>query len=213
MMLFFAPQAWPFLFAATLLLAIALIEGLALLLGFSVSAWFDSMLPDTASFDGPGGIFDSWLGWLHLGKVPLLVVLVILLTAFSFIGFLANGVFRGIAGFYMPVYVSVPLAFLMALPIVRAFASGIARFIPRDETSAESLDNLVGRIAVVVNGTAKKGYPAQARVRNDHGQSLYVHVEPDDEGLEFVTGNSVLLVKQVSGARFFAIPNPRPDLL
>lgn len=213
MSLFLAPQSWPFLFAVVLLLAIAVIEGLALLLGFSVSGWLDDLLPDVSAGDGFGYVFDSWLGWLHIGKVPMLVVLAIMLTSFSIAGFLLNSVVHAVLGVYPPALVSAVLAFLGALPVVRATAATISRLIPRDETSAEPLENLVGRIAVIVNGTARANYPAQARVKNDHGQTLYVHVEPDGEDLQFVVGESVLLVKQISGSRFLAIANPRPELL
>jgi len=213
MSLFLAPQSWPFLLAVVLLLAIALVEGLALLCGFSVSGWIDDLLPDASSADGFGHVFDSWLGWLHIGKVPMLIVMVILLTSFSIAGFVLNGVVHAILGGYPPALISAPVAFLVALPVVRASAATIARLVPRDETSAEPLENLVGRVAVVINGTARTNYPAQARVKNDHGQTLYVHVEPDGEGLQFREGDSVLLVKQISGSRFLAIANPRPELL
>ena len=36
--------------------------------------------------------------------------------------------------------------------------------------------------AAVGNGTARPGYPAQAKVANEHGQNLYVSVEPEAEG-------------------------------
>jgi hypothetical protein len=143
----------------------------------------------------------------------MLVVVTILLTAFAMIGFVINGVVNAFAGFYPPAITSVPLAFLGALPIVRMASATIARFIPRVETSAEPLENLVGRVGVVVNGTARANYPAQARVKSGHGQTLYIHVEPDGEGLQLVEGESVLLVKQISGTRFLAIANPRPELL
>ena len=88
-----------------------------------------------------------------------------------------------------------------------------ARIIPKDETSAVLLETLVGHVAVVVNGTARVNYPAQARVKSEQGQTFYIHVEPDDEDVQFTTGESVLLIKQISGARFLGIANPRPDLL
>ncbi|MCL2344709.1 MAG: YqiJ family protein [Desulfobulbus sp.] len=211
MELLLAPESWPFAVALVLLIALAVIEGAGLLLGVSVSAWMDNLLPEVdADFDSP---LDSWLGWLHIGKVPILVLLVLLLTAFTFIGLVCGAVAHSLFGFYPPALLTAPLAFLGALPVVRAGGAALARIVPADETSAVPLSSLVGRIAVVVNGTARYGRPAQARVRNEAGQTFYVHVEPDSEGSELATGDAVLLVSQVSGARFHAIPNPRPDLL
>ncbi len=212
MSLFLAPQSWPFLLALVLLVAIVVVEGLALLLGFSISGWLHDFSPDLHTGE-PSGIFDAWLGWLHVGKVPLLVVLAVMLTAFSMVGFLINGLAHAFFGIYLPAIVAAPLAFFGALPLVRASAAVIYRFIPADESSAEPLENLVGKIGIIINGTARVDFPAQARVKNDHGQTLYVHVEPDKDDQQFAAGDSVLLVKQISGARFQAIANPRPDLL
>jgi len=204
---FLAPESWPFTVALMLLVAIAAIEGIALLIGVSFWGWLDHFAPGIEA--GP----DSWLGWLHLGKVPMLVLLVVLLTAFALIGYTVNGLSHNVVGFYPPTALSSIVAFLGALPVVRVAGAAIARIIPRDETFAVPLDSLVGRVAMVVNGTARFNYPAEARVTNEHGRTLYVHVEPDSEGTQFAAGDSVLLVKQISGSRFFAISNPRPDIL
>lgn len=209
--LFLAPESWPFTVAALLLVAIAVVEGLALLVGMSLSGWLDHFVPDAAH--GVEGVSDSWLGWLHVGKVPILVLLVILLTAFALIGYVLNALVHETLGFYPPAPVSAVAAFLGALPVVRVSGDAIARLIPRDETSAVSFESLVGRIAVIVNGTARVGYPAEARVKNEHGQTLYVRVEPDSENLQLGPGESVLLIKQIAGSRFLAIVNPRPDIL
>lgn len=212
MSLFLAPQSWPFLLALMLLIALAVIEGLALLLGFSLSGWLDDLIPDPSA-GGGGEFFDSWLGWLHVGKVPVLILCAVLLTAFSVLGFTLNGLAQALLGFYPPTFVTTAVAFFGALPVVRISAAAIARLVPYDESSAEPLENLVGHVAVIINGVARKGYPAQARVRNAHGQTLYIHVEPDGDGASLNPGESVLLVKQLSGSRFLAIANPHPELL
>lgn len=211
MELFLAPESWPFTVAVMLLAAIALIEGLALLIGLSFSGWLDHFMPDAVH--GVEGASDSWLGWLHVGKVPMLVLLVVLLTAFALIGYTINALVHGGLGFYPPAPLSAVAAFLGALPVVRLSGAAIARLIPRDETSAVRFETLVGRVAVIVNGTARANYPAEARVKTDYGQTLYVRVEPDGQDVQFSAGESVLLVKQISGTRFLAIANPRPDLL
>lgn len=203
--LFLAPEAWPFALALVLLIAITVIEGAAQLLGFQILGW--QMEIDSVAWG------DAWLGWLHVGKVPLLILLLLLLTSFSLIGYLLVATALGLFGFYPPAWISAPVALLCALPIASTCGRTLARWIPRDESSAVQLDTLVGRIAVVINGTARVGFPAQARVRHEAGQSFYIHIEPDSAGVEFQAGDSVLLVRQISGARFLAIANPRPDLL
>jgi hypothetical protein len=206
--LLLAPESWPFAFAIALVVLIGLVEAVSLLIGVSLSGFFDH-----AAALHLDGLADSWLGWLHVGKVPALVLLILLLTAFALCGLAINALSLGLLGFYPAPALSCAGAFVCALPVVRATGNGIARLIPRDESSAVSLSSLVGHVALVVNGTARLGYPAQARVTTGQGQTFYVHVEPDDEGLTFVAGDSVLLIKQISGARFAGIANPRPDLL
>jgi hypothetical protein len=206
----FAAQTWPFVVATLLILLIAAVEGLSLLVGISAFHWLDHLLPDVS---GHGGILDKGLGWLHVGRVPALVLLVLFLAAFALAGFASNMVVHQLFGFWLPAWVSSPGAVIIALPVVRAVGAGIARLVPADESFAVTLDSLVGRVATVLGGTARHGQPAEAKVLSQHHQTLYVMVEPDLEDMVFEPGSSVLLVRQVSGNRFAGIPNPRPDLL
>jgi hypothetical protein len=211
MEIFVAAQTWPFVVALLLLLLVTVVEGLSVLFGMNASGWLDSMLPDP--WDGVHGPVDSWLGWLHVGRVPALVLIVVFLAAFSFTGLTANLVVHRLLGIWVPALISVPLAFVSAMPVVRILGAGLARVIPKDESSAVTLDTLVGRVAMIIGGEARRGNPAQGKVVTDSGQTLYVMIEPDDAQGALVNGDKVLLVRQLGGTRFTAIPNPRPDIL
>jgi hypothetical protein len=218
MNLLFTPETWPFAVASLLILSIAVIEGVALLIGTTATGWLDSLLhhsPDALLHHSPDAPEspDSWLGWLHLGKVPLLVLVVLFLALFALIGFALDLAAAGVFGTMIPPLIATPVAAVAALPLMRVCAGGIAHLIPSDQTYAVSLDTLVGRVAVIVSGTARLGYPAQGKVTSEHGQVLYVMVEPDAVDVTFVQNDAVLLVKQLGGTRFQAIRNPRPDLL
>ena len=204
-------ETWPFVVATLLLLFITAAEGLAFLGGFSVFHWLDHWLPAVA--DAQHGPLDKGLGWLHVGRVPALALLVIFLAGFALTGFALNMVAHRLLGFWVPAWLSIPVAAVAGLPIVRILGAGIARLVPADETFAVTLDSLVGRVAIVLGGTARTGYPAEAKVLNQHGQTLYVTVEPDMADTIFEAGASVLLVRQIAGTRFAGIANPRPDLL
>jgi hypothetical protein len=84
---------------------------------------------------------------------------------------------------------------------------------PRDQTTAVSDASLVGRVGTIVIGVASAGRPAEARIRDEYGTTHYVMVEPEAEGESLVAGASVLLVRHVTGRRFHAIRNPKPELL
>lgn len=207
----FATETWPFTAATFLMLLIASVEGIAMLAGVTLSESLQQALPE--AWDGTHGPFDKLLGWLYVGRVPILVLLVLFLAGFALTGFVLNLAAQRWLDVWVPTFISVPAAFLITLPIVRAGGVVLARLIPTDQTFAVSFDTLVGRVGTVVNGTARHGYPAQAKVSNEHGHTLYVMVEPETEGVIFQSGERVLLTKRISGSRFAAVVNPWPDLV
>lgn len=211
MAVFLAEQSWPFVVALMLLILVTVLEGASVLMGFNASGWLDHILPDP--WDGVHGPADSLLGWLHVGRVPALVLIVIFLAAFSFTGLAINLVVHRVFGFWVHALISTPVAVISAMPVVRILGAGLARVIPKDESSAVTLDTLIGQVALLVGGEARKGNPAQGKVVTNAGQTLYLMIEPDDAQVTFVSGDKVLLVRQLGGTRFAAIPNPRPDIL
>jgi YqiJ-like protein len=206
-----AVETWPFVVATLLLLLITVTEGLALLAGVSIFHALDHWLLQIPHAEQ--GPLDRGLGWLHVGRVPTLALLVLFLAAFAMIGFALNMVTHRLIGLWVPAWVATPVACIAGFPIVRLLGARIGRLVPSDESFAVTLDSLVGRVATVLGGTARNGYPAEAKVLNQHGQMLYIMVEPDTADVIFAAGASVLLVRQIAGTRFAGIPNPRPDLL
>ena len=212
MSVFLTPESAPYLIATLAMLGIATLEGLALIAGVSASGWIDSLLPDHHP-DAAQGHVDSVLGWLHVGRVPLLALIVMLLAAFAIVGFTINMVVHGLFGLYPPMLIGAPVAFVASVPVVRIAGRALSRVMPKEQSSAVSLESLVGRIATVVAGTARVGFPAQAKLTTEFGQVLYVMVEPDSADTTFGANEPVLLVKRIGGTRFQGIRNPKPDLL
>ncbi len=153
----------------------------------------------------------SALSWLNVGRLPLLMLIVVFLFAFGVTGLVGQRIVFGATGATAPIYLAVPAAFLLALPVTRTFSRFIARIMPRDETTAVSRDSLIGRVAVIVTGEARERHAAQARVRDEHGQAHYVMVEPDNTGDVFVQGASLVLVRR-AGATYYAIHNSSASL-
>ncbi|MBK17877.1 MAG: hypothetical protein CMM52_03435 [Rhodospirillaceae bacterium] len=229
----------PFAVALGLMLGIAVLEGVMTLLGAGISQAIDSLLPeslgdvdldadldiapDMDSVDGSGADFgdaqigsptalSKLLGWLCVGKVPVLILLVTFLTVFGLAGLFVQSVVHGITGALLPgVVASIP-AFIIAVPSVRLFGSGVARLTPKDETAAVTSKSFVGRIATITIGTARKGEPAEAKLQDTHGQTHYVMVEPEKAEDAFDAGTQVLII-QKEGARFIAILNTNPALV
>lgn len=200
----------PFLVAIGLMVVIGALEGLSLLIGTGLSHHIDIL------FGGhlPGAhVGEGLLGWLHVGRAPILVLLVIFLTAFAIGGLILQWATAGVLGRPLPPWIASVIAAAFAVPVVRVFGGLISRFIPRDESTAVSEATFVGRLAHVTGESASEGRPGQAKLSDEHGQSHYLLVEPDGPGVTFARGETILIVSRVSGSVFRAIRNPRPDLL
>jgi hypothetical protein len=199
-------ETWPFAAALAIMVGLAVLEGLGLLFAHSPSSAIDSLLPDV-----PDGV-DSALGWLHLGKVPALVLLILFLAGFAVAGYVIQGVTFKLIGSMWPAWAASIPAVFAGFATVSGLGSLLEHVMPKDETSAVSETTLIGRAGVIVKGHAKAGLAAEAKVRDSYGRSHYVMVEPDVETEVFNEGSDVLLVKKV-GARFRCIRNPHPELL
>jgi hypothetical protein len=210
----FASEVWPFGVAAGLLVVFAAVEGLALLIGASSSHWVDASMSGAGHVDiEQDGFLAAALGWLHIGKVPFLAIVVIFLSTFSASGFALQFGFMARLGFYLPAVAATAAAFVVATSSVRVFGGALGKLIPKDESSAVSDATLVGRIATVTIGNASPNNPAEARVYDEHGMAHYIMLEPEEADEVLSAGASVLLVRHVSGRRFRAIHNPKPGLL
>lgn len=206
MSLFTAAETLPFGVAAFLMVGLAVVEGVGVMAAISPSQWLDNMVPEA-----PDGMTGA-LGWLHVGKVPMLVLLILFLLGFAIGGYAVQIFAQAVVSIYLPSFLAAIPAVFVGLSSVRAFGGLLAYIIPKDESSAVSQATLIGRAGVITTGTARAGKAAEVRVRDAHGNSHYLMVMPDEEGEEFAQGTAVLIVKK-DGAIYRGIRNPHPELL
>ena len=183
-----APENSIFVAAFVLMLLIGLVQ-LSGLVG-------DLDLDTPDAFGDAFGDAGALLGWLGLGRLPLIALLVVLLTLFALIGLLGQQVAQDVFGARQPLWLAAPAALAASLPLTAGAARLLAPLLPRDETTAIELDELVGRRAAIVTGRARQGSPARARVEDRHGQAHYVMVEPNAPTEIFEEGEEVLLVRR-----------------
>jgi hypothetical protein len=198
--------------AIAVMLLIAAVEGVGALLGTSISEHLRSLLPETdlnanLEIDASEAIvspFRKALAWLRVGQVPVLMLLVAFLTIFGLGGLVLQSVVMEILGRYLPSGIAVPVAFAGSLLPLRAAGGVIARVIPLDETDAVTEDSFIGSVATITLGTARRGEPAEAKLRDVHGHTHYVMVEPDDPQASFAAPKEVLIVRRLNN-RFAVI--------
>ena len=191
-----------FLFAAPNIVFTVSLGVLALLLmlefaGSGLSDVVEGMFPDLDT-DVPDVVDASmpsqFLSWLRSGRVPMLMVFAVFLGVFGAGGLLLQHLVATLFGAPLQVGIASLTMLPLSLPLVKMAAAILARMMPRDETAVISREDLVGRIAVIVTGHARKGFPAQAKLRDEFRTTHYVMVEPDEDGIELRQGEEVALM-------------------
>lgn len=203
MELFLAPQSLPFAIAAVMLIALTVIEMACLLIGFSLGEVIDKAWPDDMA---------GLLSWLNVGGVPVLILLMITLGVFAMTGFVLQVIASTIWA-PLPALIAVPPALAGSVPIVRIASRWIARVVPRDESYAVDLVDLVGRTAEVTVGPLDQALPGRVRLKDRYGNWHVLCARAAADEAPIAIGATVLLVDRNSDI-FIAIPVPSDlDLL
>jgi len=139
---------------------------------------------------------DGLLSFLGLGRLPMMIWLALYLMIFTVMGYTGQQIINALTGELLPSLLAAPSVGLIALPVAGLLARPLEHIMPKDETTAVSIDSLVGRFAEIEIGTAAQGSPARAKVTDSHGHNHFVMVEPDNLGQSFVKGEKLLLVRR-----------------
>lgn len=200
------PHNLPFMMAFGALAVIALLQVTGVSEVIEGATEFDS--PDGLEMGGLGEALTTLLG---LGRVPLLIWLAALLFVFATVGVIGQGVLANMLGTPLSAGWAALAAGGAALPLNSLAMRPLAAIMPKDETTAIGLDELVRRDAEIQIGTARAGSPARAKVIDVHGQAHFVMVEPHDQTLELNAGDTVLLVRR-EGQTFYGVHYESPLL-
>ena len=182
----FANENLIFNIALTAMISIAFIEGVGSLIGFAVGSFIDSIIPEfdiDTDIDADvvsGTPFTNFLGWLHVGQVPFLILIIVFLASFGILGLIAQRIIlNATGGLWSGAMLSLPV-FLASLPCVSVFGGILGKLFPKEETEAVSEASFIGSSGVITLGNATSGKPTQARLTDEYGQDHYILVEPED---------------------------------
>lgn len=230
--IFWDPQSMPFSIALAVVAGLFALEVLSSVLGFTVLG-LGSEAPDLdvdADFDLSGEIdinVPDWelgmpdvdtpdletpvtanpsgiLGWLGVLDVPFLIWLVSFLTMFGLAGLIVQSVSNSLFGAAMPASIACILALLPAFGVTRVIANWVALIMPKTETTALRTRRLGGHRGTITQGTARRGKPAEAKIKDHHGNIHYLRVEPLEDDAEFEQGTDVIVIRK-RGDRLFVI--------
>jgi len=190
-MYLFADHNLPFMAALGFMLLLAIVQ----LVGGGLFD-FDADADLDADVDNSLGAADGLLSLIGFGKLPLVMWLALLLFLFAGTGVGVQSLANAFLGAPFGPLLASAIAAGLALPLTGVVSRPIARILPGDETSAVTLDTLVGRRARISTGRARAGYPARAQVTDHFGQLHNVMVEPHDRSAELAEGEEILLVRR-----------------
>ncbi|WP_086606851.1 OB-fold-containig protein [Erythrobacter donghaensis] len=200
------PHNLPFLIALGVLGVIALLQVSGVSEAIEGATEFDS--PDGLEMGGLGDALTTLLG---LGRVPLLIWLAALLFTFAAVGVIGQSLLTSLIGTPLSAGWATLAAGGAALPLNSLAMRPLAAVMPKDETTAIGLDELLRRDGEIQIGIARPGSPARAKVIDIHGQAHFVMVEPHDQTQELRAGDTVLLVRR-EGETFFGVHYESPHL-
>lgn len=174
--------------------------------GHDIAHGADGHLPGDLNHDGHVDFGDTVLGFLGLGKAPLTMLLVSFAWCFGSCGFVTQWIAKGIAEALLPAGAAALIALFPALVLHSFVARGIGYFTSREDSTAVHSDSFVGKTATVVIGQTTKGKPTQAKLKDQHGQTHYVLVEPHRDEDVLNAGEEVIIVAR-RGTLFEVMPN------
>jgi len=194
------PAYMPFAISFVVMLGIGLIEAVGLGLGH-IDVHAD--VAGDANADGAGATLLDWLG---LGEMPVLIWLTALLACFTLLGLaIQQGATAWLGAPFSPAFAAAG-AGVGGLFLNTYVSNGLARLLPGLETTAITSDELLRLRGTVLEGTARRGQPARAKVVDRFSQAHYVMIEPHEDGDTIAQGETALLVRR-EGSLFFALPD------
>lgn len=209
---FLSSSNTPFVIALTIMMAISIIEIISASLGMGLSEMVDSFLPEfdtdieievDADVDinvvgagGPGDSLVKLLAWFRVGEVPVIMLFIVFLTGFGLSGLILQFLLVSIIKITLPATLAAIPALFISIVVVRVCGGVLGKYLPKDETYAVSQKSFPGMVATLTLGTAETGRPAEAKLKDQHGQTHYILVEPDNDWESFKQGDKTIIVSQ-----------------
>lgn len=160
--------------------------------------------------DGSLDLHIPILDWVNPGRLPMLAALTVMLCIYGVVGLAGQQTLLALTDHTLDALPAGLGAALPALIVSRPITRGLAKILPRDETSAINIQEIVGKRGSIEIGKAMQGHPARARFIDNHGQQHLLMVEPTEPDVTLEQGQEILLISiEDNLGRVIAVePNP-----
>lgn len=201
----------PFTVCILLLLGLSFLELISMSFGLGLSSFLDQLIPDIdldldldldAEVDHPG--LHVFLQWIPVGRVPSLVIVILFLLIFGFIGYgLQLLSMKLIGGMSNPWIVSL-ICFVISFPILSVISRALSRILPGDESSAVSNSSFEGKTAIVTIGEAIWEKSTEAKLQDEYGKTHYLMVSPNIPDTSLKQGDEVVIIEKLNSSTWYA---------
>ncbi|MXV84114.1 DUF1449 family protein [Candidatus Poribacteria bacterium] len=161
---------------------------------------------DTGS-QGPS--FGDVFGFLNVGRVPLMIVLMSLFVTWGIFGLIANA-FLNIPGNPHRVWISCIIAFFCCFLGTRYISIALSKLFPESEKAINDVQ-LLGLSGRVISGQITTTF-GTARVQVPDGPELTVSCRVEPDGITPVKGDTVILINYDGTKRIFDVKKSEMDL-
>lgn len=155
-----------------------------------------------ADAEGHSGSFIDILGFLNIGRVPVMVVLMSLFATWGISGLIANALFN-VAANPNWLWASCIVAFLCSFVGTRYLTFGISKLFPESERAVTDVE-LLGMRGRVISGQITTTF-GTARVQVPDGPALTVNCRIKTDQVNPVKGDTVILVNYDDEKRIFDV--------
>lgn len=155
-----------------------------------------------AAAEGQHAPFTGVLGFLNVGKVPLVVVLILLFATWGIVGLIANSVLD-VAEVPQRVWLSCIIALFFSFLSARYISIAFLKFFPQRERDVSD-DQLLGLSGRVISGQITTTF-GTARLRVPDGPELTVSCRAKSDETPPVKGDTVILVDYDDTKRIFDV--------
>ena len=169
-----------------------------------VDADVDADADMEADTGGGGSVFADVFGFLNVGRVPFMIVVMTLFTTWGFTGLIVNEILGVSVAPSLFFWVSCAAAFICSIFGTRYLSMTLAKIFPESDPAPKDL-HLLGLHGRVISGQVTSTFgTARVEVPDGHTLTVKCRVKPDEPS-PVVKGDTVILVNYDPEGRIFDV--------